>query len=95
MPDTQYSQELQEKISALVKEHEQQPEVPPAVSERPRFIFHPDLPPVVGEMTQVYNGLSPIHKGGMVLEKVGRAWRVQVEGSVLIVHDPEDSWWDP
>lgn len=92
---SEHSPELQKKIDALIAEHNSEQEsLPSEVNERPRFVFHPDTPPAVGEIVQVFNGLDPRHKGGKVVRQLGRAWEVEVQGHMLIVHDPEDSWWD-
>ena len=90
-----YPPELQAKIEAVVASHRESQNLPAAVNERPRFTYHPNATPEVGQIIQVYCSSAPFPKGGMVEEQVGCAWMIAVEGHSLVVHDSEDAWWDP
>jgi len=81
---------LRDKLERTVAEHD--PAVPPEVNAHPRYVFGRATPHRdVGGSVIVRNGLDE-DRAGTLLGPLGRAWRVDVNGTVLIVHDPEDSW---
>lgn len=85
--------ELRKKLQEVAATHRPAAtDIPPEVNQFPRYVFNgttPDRAP--GATVMVSNGLTE-DRGGTVLEKVGRAYRVEVSGVILIVHEPEDSW---
>lgn len=86
--------ELRKKLEETVASHSKSSKtVPPEVNQRPRFVFsrvtsgrNPK------DMVKVRNGLDENYRGGTILEQVGRAYRVDIDGEIFIVHEPEDSW---
>lgn len=86
--------ELRKELEAIVaKRQAAAKEIPPEVDQHPKFVFSratPNREP--GAKVQVRNGLDDELRGGEILERVGRAFRVDVRGVALIVHEPDDSW---
>ena len=86
--------ELRKKLEETVASHSKKSqEIPAEVNQRPRFVFtratngrNPRDP------VFVRNGLDEKPRGGAIIEKVGRAYYVDVDGEMLIVHEPDDSW---
>lgn len=84
--------ELRQKLEEIVAQHSQ--DVPIEVYQHPKFVFSraSDLREP-GSIVRVRNGLDEDPRGGTLLEKVGRAYRVDIGGGqVILVHEPDDSW---
>ena len=86
--------ELRRKLEAVASEHKAPAkEIPPEVDSHPRFVFSRATPDrSIGAMVQIRNGLDESNRGGTIIEPIGRAYRVDLGGDILIVHEPEDSW---
>lgn len=63
------------------------------VNHYPRYVFSRATPQrEIGAVILVRNGLDDSPRLGTIVEPFGSAWRVESDGLLLIVHDPEDSW---
>lgn len=86
--------ELRKKLEETVASHSKVAKsLPPEVNQRPRFVFSRATGGRNnGDMVKVRNGLDENPRGGTILEKIGRAYHVEIDGELLIVHEPDDSW---
>lgn len=86
--------ELRKKLEDTLKSHSKKLQaVPPEVNQHPRFVFSRvtnNREPT--NFVNVRNGLDEKPRGGEIIEKLGRAYLVQVGDDKLIVHEPDDSW---
>jgi hypothetical protein len=85
---------LRKKLEETAASHKQATAaIPEAVTGIPRFAFSRSTEGrAPGDLVKMRNGLDENLKGGTIVEKVGRAYRVQVDDLFLIVHEPDDTW---
>ena len=85
---------LRKKLEEVASQHQvTKRDIPPEVNTYPKFVFSRTTPSrAIGGPVRVRNGLDEEPRGGTILERIGRAYRVDVNGEVLIVHEADDSW---
>lgn len=86
---------LRRKLEAVEREHKKGQETAKAdlVATPARYAFSRSTPERhPGAEVKVRNTLDEQPRGGVVVEPVGMAYRVQVGDNVLVVHEPDDTW---
>lgn len=85
--------ELRAKLEKVHSEHEAQAAKADDVKGPIRFVFSRSTPVrAVGSMIRVRCALDENPRGGTIIEKVGKAYRVDVEGQLLTVFEPDEAW---
>lgn len=90
-----YPPELQAQIDSLISTFEtQKSEAEEVETLTPKFTFSRQTPTrEIGSLVKVRNPLDDEPRGGVILSRLGeRVYKVRVDETTLIVHEPDDTW---